>query len=516
MMNEQITFKISFNNEIRRFSSQPSFSSVCESINRLWSIEERVYLSYFDDDDDKIIVSTEHEFQEALNVQKAMSEKERTFERELLKVYRFEVLVQPCNNSIHLGVSCDGCGVSPIVGTRFKSSIRENFDLCENCERSSENSHPSHPMLKITRPDLAPREIFVTVDDDQTFPRGLPNGMPIPKHGRPWGPHYYPNGPHPHHHGPHGHHGPHHHGPHHHGPRGPHHHGPHGHNGPHPHGPHPHERRLRKWAKFNGLWGEEASVTASSIYTEATATAASPSKDAIDEVESDIVQGKPCARFVRDVSFPDGTPVLQGSIIQKTWKVRNDGNIDWPATTCIAAAGGDLLNFCDNQPVTSISPNQEIDITVQLTAPKINGRFLGYFRLRNSPVLPYFGHRFWIDIRVIDDEDERLWVNVPNTENASPAKCPFVEGRTIELDQQVEKLITAESATTVGIYNEELNLFKRELETLSDMGFRDFNVTLPLLKEHIAANKKPNDVEHAEGMQKVVANLLNRVSRHSS
>jgi len=37
----------------------------------------------------------------------------------------------------HVGFSCDGCKVLPIVGPRFKSLTMHDFDLCESCFRSS-------------------------------------------------------------------------------------------------------------------------------------------------------------------------------------------------------------------------------------------------------------------------------------------------------------------------------------------------------------------------------------------
>jgi len=49
---------------------------------------------------------------------------------------------------IHEGIKCDVCGTLPIVGTRYKCVICNDFDLCGKCE--SQDSHPSgHPLLKI-------------------------------------------------------------------------------------------------------------------------------------------------------------------------------------------------------------------------------------------------------------------------------------------------------------------------------------------------------------------------------
>ncbi|XP_057459971.1 protein JOKA2-like [Actinidia eriantha] len=34
---------------------------------------------------------------------------------------------------VHRGVQCDGCGVHPITGLRFKSTVKDNYDLCNVC-----------------------------------------------------------------------------------------------------------------------------------------------------------------------------------------------------------------------------------------------------------------------------------------------------------------------------------------------------------------------------------------------
>ena len=41
---------------------------------------------------------------------------------------------------------CDGCGMLPIKGYRFKCTICEDYNLCENCE---EKPGHNHPLLKI-------------------------------------------------------------------------------------------------------------------------------------------------------------------------------------------------------------------------------------------------------------------------------------------------------------------------------------------------------------------------------
>ena len=49
---------------------------------------------------------------------------------------------------VHENVKCNGCGVTPITGVRFKCTQCSDFDFCELCEAGSE--HP-HPFLKVDR-----------------------------------------------------------------------------------------------------------------------------------------------------------------------------------------------------------------------------------------------------------------------------------------------------------------------------------------------------------------------------
>ena len=58
----------------------------------------------------------------------------------------------------HSKVICDGCGMKPIVGVRYKCTVCKNFDYCENCEKTLGEAH-QHPFLKIRKPELTPVQI---------------------------------------------------------------------------------------------------------------------------------------------------------------------------------------------------------------------------------------------------------------------------------------------------------------------------------------------------------------------
>jgi len=57
---------------------------------------------------------------------------------------------QQCQSAAtHHGVVCDGCNMSPIVGVRYKSVLRADYDLCEECEKEHD---PKDPLIKIKTP----------------------------------------------------------------------------------------------------------------------------------------------------------------------------------------------------------------------------------------------------------------------------------------------------------------------------------------------------------------------------
>lgn len=67
-------------------------------------------------------------------------------------------------NEVHSRVQCDGCGMFPIVGVRYKCSVLKDFDYCEKCEATKDHEYA---FLKIKRERDAPKAIFTTIDDSK-------------------------------------------------------------------------------------------------------------------------------------------------------------------------------------------------------------------------------------------------------------------------------------------------------------------------------------------------------------
>ena len=48
---------------------------------------------------------------------------------------------------IHQGIYCDGCGMNPIRGPRFKCLDCPDYDICEDCYNNE--THKEHKMKRL-------------------------------------------------------------------------------------------------------------------------------------------------------------------------------------------------------------------------------------------------------------------------------------------------------------------------------------------------------------------------------
>jgi len=65
---------------------------------------------------------------------------------------------------VHNGIVCDGCGMDPIVGIRYKCAVRKDFDYCEKCEATMSSDYP---FLKIRNAGGAPSMIITVLNEDK-------------------------------------------------------------------------------------------------------------------------------------------------------------------------------------------------------------------------------------------------------------------------------------------------------------------------------------------------------------
>jgi len=84
----------------------------------------------------------------------SLADKKNFYEKMMKDFAKFEAQ----GKAVHSMYICDGCGMDPIVGPRYKCTVCDDFDYCEACEEKFRNEH-KHPFLKIYKPSMAPIDI---------------------------------------------------------------------------------------------------------------------------------------------------------------------------------------------------------------------------------------------------------------------------------------------------------------------------------------------------------------------
>jgi len=668
-----MSLKLSLNNKVRRVQIADkmnlSYQELIDTTKKLFpkmNKNKKISFSYVDDENECVVLSSQDELKEAMRVLETMKLLNKDPKAQT-SIIRFEVIkkiskfdnldddsdieegeeergVNPgerktcnlppsLNNQVeHKGITCDECGMSPVIGNRYKCSIRDDFDLCELCETSQIQPFP---MIKIYNPEQSPDVIIAFKDDgnnqhhygrrrggyggfglrrmfQDNFSMGLGGQRNTNNNQQNCNNFNYQNS-------------------------------------------------SSRCPQKNLNWKENKRCnrdnnkndTEAQIHIKAPIIAAIDEKmkaqndkniikdkndfdeqdeinfhnDAqlaeavrISSIESknkvNIVQGeisrsnnsnntnvigriisnvstpvipeiqvskslptnvvpvsvapqsvastvpvpvtissKPAARFVRDVTCPDGSCISANSVFNKTWKIRNDGNDRWPTGCGINFVGGDAL--CDPKldiVIPAIDAGMEVDLTLQLTAPAQTGRHVSYFKLK-TPEGNHFGQRLWADIRVIDDEasswhcvsgvlqtdesnvkldsndsvlsrtitedDDKILSNeVSNKDDkGNVTLSPSILGEKVETDdfENIVNEITTSDATSInnGITSGNTliapSVWERELTLLREMGFSDSSNIIPLLSEHCITPVSlglPGDHPNADGLQRVIAHLL--------
>jgi hypothetical protein len=94
--------------------------------------------------------------------------------------------------------------------------------------------------------------------------------------------------------------------------------------------------------------------------------------------------GKPCyaAVFLADVTIPDGKLVAPSQAFTKTWRIQNAGNCVWDKTYSVGLDSGNEMGTVVKVPLSSsVYPGQNVDLSVDLTAPSTDGVYTGYWRI---------------------------------------------------------------------------------------------------------------------------------------
>jgi uncharacterized protein YkwD len=127
-----------------------------------------------------------------------------------------------------------------------------------------------------------------------------------------------------------------------------------------------------------------------SLPTEAPSTSTASTPDASttttpDGTASPSAAGscQDSAVLLEDVTVPDNALMPRGGKFTKTWRFMNTGKCNWSGYT-IAFVAGDRMETPDSAPIPPTEPGNTVDVSVELTAPSLDGAYTGFFELKNS------------------------------------------------------------------------------------------------------------------------------------
>jgi len=146
----------------------------------------------------------------------------------------------------------------------------------------------------------------------------------------------------------------------------------------------------------------------------------------------------PCVdamQFVDDLNYDDKDltdfPVLDpGKTFQKGWRIKNTGSCTWNNAYFIKyVRGSDPAAQMGGQPTTikgEVGPGQTYDMYVDLFAPNVAGKYVGYWQMHNATGVP-FGSTIWVAIEVRDTSPGEPTATATVEASATPPIPPSPE-----------------------------------------------------------------------------------------
>jgi len=125
------------------------------------------------------------------------------------------------------------------------------------------------------------------------------------------------------------------------------------------------------------------------------------------------------ASFVTDVTIPDNSEIIGGSAFIKTWRIQNTGTCIWWSGYTLTHYSEEAMSAPDAVPLPVTNPGETADISVDLIAPNVAGKYQGNFVVKNPA-----------DLIMQIDNDSRLWliINVASAPASGSTATPASTG----------------------------------------------------------------------------------------
>lgn len=111
------------------------------------------------------------------------------------------------------------------------------------------------------------------------------------------------------------------------------------------------------------------------------------------------------AVFLADVTVSDNTRLKADQAFTKTWQLRNTGTCAWNASYTLVFTGGNRMRSPKSVPLAETGPNATLDLSVNLTAPAVDGVYTALYEIHNpqGKAIPIgLTKSMWVKIRVGD------------------------------------------------------------------------------------------------------------------
>lgn len=112
------------------------------------------------------------------------------------------------------------------------------------------------------------------------------------------------------------------------------------------------------------------------------------------------------AAFVSDVTYPDGSNIGRGQTFTKIWRIKNVGTCSWTTAYDLVFVSGERFGAQNAVALPAgVGPGQTVDVSLQMTTPNQDGRYRGYWKLRNASDIQFgFGSTgeatIYVDVNV--------------------------------------------------------------------------------------------------------------------
>jgi hypothetical protein len=101
--------------------------------------------------------------------------------------------------------------------------------------------------------------------------------------------------------------------------------------------------------------------------------------------------------YISDVTIPDNTPMVPGQTFTKTWLVRNMGSCNWDEGFEFASTGGNAMSGIAFVLESAVTPGEDIEISIDMTAPDGIGTVRGNWRM-STTTGTFFGEELFVII----------------------------------------------------------------------------------------------------------------------